>query len=369
MKHYMPTRLITGSDSISQSAALLSALGERCLVVTGKSSAKKCGALDDVTAALDAQGVAWTVYDGVCQNPTVDSCAEGGAAAREFGADFLVGVGGGSPLDATKAISVLAANPGLSEADLYAGRWPNGPKPYVLVGTTAGTGSEVTAISVLTGADGRKRGLKSERLYAALSFGDAKYTMTLPRAFTLSTGVDALSHCIESYFSRKADALTRAFAARGARLLVPALAEAADAEDAADLSPALRARLYDASILGGLAINTTGTTVPHNVGYYLTEQYHVAHGTACGVFQPALLAHMKRAVPETAAAFYAETCTDEDALLTVLRRALPPLDIRMTEEELAGQMPRWENSPQVANALGDFTPAQIREMLTELFVK
>ena len=94
MKFYMPTKLITGAGSVAQSAERIGALGRRCLIVTGKSSAKKCGALDDVTAALDAQGIAWQVYDGVRQNPTLESCAEGGAAARAFGADFLVGVGG-----------------------------------------------------------------------------------------------------------------------------------------------------------------------------------------------------------------------------------------------------------------------------------
>ena len=369
MKFYMPTKLITGAGSVAQSAERIGALGRRCLIVTGKSSAKKCGALDDVTAALDAQGIAWQVYDGVRQNPTLESCAEGGAAARAFGADFLVGVGGGSPLDATKAIAVLAANPGLSEADLYAERWPDPPLKSVLVGTSAGTGSEVTPISVLTTESGRKRGLRSERLYAALSLGDAKYTMTLPRAFTLSTGVDALAHCVESYFNKKADEVSRAFAVRGVRILVPALAEAAAAEDAAALSPELRARLYDASILGGLAINTTGTTVPHNVGYYLTEHYGVSHGIACAVFQPALLAHVKRTEPETAATFYAETGTDEETLLGVIRAALPPLDIRMTKAEIDGQLPRWENNAAVQSALGDFTPAQIREMLTEMFVR
>lgn len=364
MNFLMPARLITGPGCVGASAALISAYGGRCLIVTGASGAKRSGALDDVTAALDAQGIAYQVFDKVRPNPTVTQCAEGGVAARELGADFILGVGGGSPLDAAKAVAVFAANPGLSEDGLYAGNWPAPPKPCVLVGTTAGTGSEVTPVSVLIDSKGRKHSLRSERIYAAIAFGDAKYTETLSRAVTLSTGVDALSHCIESYFSKKADEVSRAFAVRGARLLVPSLSAAAEVAP----SPELRTRLYEASILGGMAINTTGTNMPHNVGYYLTERYGVPHGVACAVFQPALLSHMKRSVPETAAAFYRECGFDENALLAVLHKVTPALDVRMTEEEIRGQLPRWENNASVEGALGDITAAQIGETLREKFI-
>ena len=366
MNHFMPVRLITGADCVRQNAHRLDAFGSRCLIVTGAAGAKQSGALADAAEALNARHIAWQVFDGVRQNPSVAVCAEGGAAARAFGASFILGIGGGSPLDAAKAVAVFAANPDLSEAGLYAENWAAPALPCVLIGTTAGTGSEVTPISVLTGAAGRKKGVRSEKLYAALSFGDTRYTATLPRAFTLSTGVDALSHCIESYFSRKADAVSRAFAARGAMMLLPALSRAAAAAEGA-VPPEVREDLYAGSILGGLAINATGTAVPHNVGYYLTERYNIPHGIACGVFQDAFLAHMERTVPETYAAFLREIGVGADALRAVLRACVPNPGIRMTEAEIAQQLPRWDGAAAVHNALGDYTLSEIRSMLLELF--
>ena len=136
----MPAKVLVGSGIVGQNAALLGSLGSRCLLVTGKNSARLSGALDDVTAALDSQDIPWSVFDGIGQNPLLSSCHAAGQAAREFGADFLVGIGGGSPLDAAKAAAVYAANPELSPRDIYGGH-KNPALPFALVGTTSGTGS------------------------------------------------------------------------------------------------------------------------------------------------------------------------------------------------------------------------------------
>ena len=93
---FMPAQLLVGDNIVEENSALLAGLGTRCLLVTGKSSAKKSGALDDVTAALDSHGIPWQVFDGVGQNPLLSACHAAGAAAREFGADFLIGIGGRS---------------------------------------------------------------------------------------------------------------------------------------------------------------------------------------------------------------------------------------------------------------------------------
>ena len=154
---FMPVKLVTGAGCVRASAKELAKLGRVCLIVTGKTSAKICGALQDVTETLRNNGQSWAVFDEIGQNPKLTDCMAAAEKAIAAGADFILGIGGGSALDAAKCIAVLAANPGLTQAQLYAFDWANAPLKIVAVGTTAGTGSEVTKVSVITTPDGRKK--------------------------------------------------------------------------------------------------------------------------------------------------------------------------------------------------------------------
>lgn len=366
MEFYLPGRLVTGENCVAANSGRFRTFGRRCLIVTGGASAKRSGALADVSAALDGQGIAYDVFDRITPNPAVSACQAGGRVASAFGADFVVGIGGGSPLDAAKAVAAFAANPEMSEAEFYSAQWPHPPLPIVLVGTTAGTGSEVTSVSVLTDASGKKHSIHDDRLYAALALGDARYTRSLPRAATLSTGIDALAHCVESALSRKADSLSRLFAAQGLRLAVPVLTAAAAGDGA--LTGAEREALYEASILGGLAINRTGTVFPHNVGYYLTERYGIPHGFASAYLMPALLDHIDRCAPEAARDFFAAAGITEDGLRALLRSVLPPLAVAAAEEEIAAALPRWRENGTVKNTLGTVTEAEIAAALRGLLL-
>ena len=365
MDYFMPTRLYTGDGCIALHANELCGLGSTCAIVTSKHAAKASGALDDVTKAFEEVGIEFVVWDGVTENPPVAACAEAGRYAAEHGAQFICGIGGGSALDAAKAVAVFAANPTIDEALFYAKAWDNVPLPIMLVGTTAGTGSEVTKVSVLTDAAARKHSIHDDRLYAALAFGDSKHTHTCSNAVTLSCGVDVLAHAAESYFSRKADEISRAYAVRAIRLAMDPLALAAQGKE---LSAEMRRQLYEASILGGFAINTTGTCFPHNVGYYLTENYGVPHGFACATFLPAMLACVRGYDAAYANAFYSEIGADEGALTGLIRDCLPEMDIRMTSEEVATALPRWEDNGSVKNTRADVTTKDIRALLESLFV-
>lgn len=360
MEFYMPGRLVTGADCVRKNASRFAALGKRCLIVTGGSAARLSGALADVQETLAQQGIAWSLFDGIRPNPALADCQAGGKAAAAFGADFVTGIGGGSPLDAAKAAAVFAANPDMTEEEFYSARWPKAPLPIVLVGTTAGTGSEVTSVSVLTDSAGRKHSIHDPRLYAALSLGDPRYTLSLPRSVTLSTGIDAVAHCVESAFSRKADRLSRLFAAQGVRQAVPVLTAAAQGEE---LSLQQREALYEASVLGGFAINRTGTVFPHNVGYYLTERYLVPHGYASACLIPDLLNHIDKTAPEIAGNFFAACGITEEELRILLERCLPPLKCRATEEELLAALPRWHHNGSVQNTLGEVSEEQILAIL------
>ena len=364
MNFYMPTRLFTGENCLFQNSGMFASYGSRCLIVTGKHAAKQSGALDDVMKVLEENSISASVYDGVTQNPPLAACMEAGSMAHETGADFLIGIGGGSSLDAAKAASVFAANEGLDEAGFYSSVWPNSPLPVILVGTTSGTGSEMTRVAVLTDSRGRKHSIKHDLRSPALSFGDSRYTENNSLPLTLTTGVDALAHCLESYFSFKGDEISRSFAVRGVRLLFHPLSAAADG---AALTKDERRQLYEASILGGLAINTSGTGFPHNMGYFLTERYHVPHGFACAEYLPELLTLAGEYDPAYAACFYAEAGVTEMDLTELIRRSVPDPKVVLSKSELEELLPRWENNGSVKNSRCSIDLPIVRSILEKKF--
>ena len=364
MDHYLPVRLISGTGALERGGERLAALGRRCLIVTSGTAARRCGALADAEAVLQKQGIAYTLYDGVRPNPTIASCLEGGRAAREFGAEFILGIGGGSPLDAAKIIAVSAANPELDEKGLYSMNWPAGRLPVALIGTTAGTGSEVTPVSVITDSSGRKHSFRGDLVYADLAFGDPRYTASMPMNVTASTGVDALAHCLESFFATSSNDFSRAVASTGVGLLMPPLARLAKGETPTEED---RDILYRGSIMGGMAISVTGTTLPHNLGYFLTENYGIPHGFACAVYLPALLRHAAAADPALTGELCRRADVSVDGMIEVISALTPAPDVHLTLEELEALLPRWENNASIQKVVGNVTPEQIREILTDLF--
>ncbi len=366
MKHYMPVRMFSGDGAVEKNAGVFAGYGGRCALITGRSSAVKSGALSDVSAALERGGVSFCVCDNIAQNPSVASCIAAGRTAHAFGAGFVVGIGGGSALDAAKAAAVFAANPALDEERFYLRQWENDPLPILLVGTTAGTGSEVTKVSVLTDSSGRKHSIHDDRLFAAAAFGDPKYTASLPLPVTLSTGIDVLSHCAESWFNRNADEVSRAFAVAGVRLLYAPLLAAAEGGDP---GIAGRSALYDASILGGLAISGTGTCFPHTLGYYLTERHGIPHGFASAVFLPALLETVREKCPEYADRFFRELGIPRSQILRLAELCLPETGITMTKEEIGRLLPRWEGNNSIRNTCCVVSTEDLREILERQFMK
>ncbi len=365
LSYSLPVRICSGENAVTAHKSLFR-LGTGCLIVTGKHAAKASGALDDVLSVLTESQITYHIFDGITANPLLADCMTAGRIAACAGVSFVIGIGGGSAMDAAKAIAVLAANPDLDEKSFYSGVWPCDPLPILLVGTTAGTGSEVTDVSVLTDSAGRKHSIHDPRMYAAACFGDPRYLLSMSRRTLAASGIDVLAHCTESYLSRKADALSRAYAAAGIRLLLPALSRALEEThpDAAVLE-----ELYEASLLGGLAIGITGTVFPHNVGYYLTERFGLEHGFACAVFLPALLQNIRTNVPQLYARFTDETGCTEAALNALCAKALPPLKIQLSEAEIESALPRWKNNKSVLNTPGTVTTQQIGALLHQLFTQ
>ena len=368
LNSYMPVKLVTGRGCVRSGAKELAKLGGACLIVTGRSSAKACGALQDVTDTLDANGQRWVLFDGIGQNPRLTDCMAAAEMAIAAGADFVLGIGGGSALDAAKCIAVLAANPGMTQAQLYAFDWQNSPLKIAAVGTTAGTGSEVTKVSVITTPDGRKKSFHHEAIFPALSLGDPGYTMSVPPMVTRSTMVDVLAHCAESFFSRSANHISRCYAVEGIRLLMPVFRMMAR-QGCENLDYDAREQLYCASIYGGLAINVTGTCFPHTMGYLLTESFGIPHGTACAVFQRDFYEYNKAVVPELAAEYLERIGCGEEEYFRLLETLTPPCDISMDEERITASHSRWINNGSMAKCQGSFTPELAGEVLRKKFVK
>ncbi len=253
--------------------------GKSILIVTGKNSAKVSGALSDVVSVLESKSIAYTVYDGVRENPSVSSAMEAGAIARLERCDTVIGIGGGSAIDAAKAAAAFAADPDLFGPEIFTADIEK-TLPVIAVPTTAGTGSEANRYSVLTLDGGlKKQTYKSDAAYPVCAFLDAKYTVTISDKGAVSCALDAFSHCIESYLSPKATDVSRELAKEGARGILSVIMKKSDGFTETD-----RETLLYASSMGGAAIDITGTGFTHPMGYSITLSDGIPHGQACGLF-------------------------------------------------------------------------------------
>lgn len=362
---YMPARVLSGKGILTDRADALKALGERCLVVTGARSAKVSGAYDDLMEAFRTQQIDHRLFDGVGANPLASACKEAGALARESGAQFIVGVGGGSPLDAAKAVAVFAANPELSLDGLLQKAWTAPPLPIVLIGTTAGTGSEVSATSVLTWQDGRKRSITDAAIYASLVYADPRYTYSAGREIRVTTALDAFSHAAEGFFSPSCTEIP----ARCARVALPLLWRGLKALEAGGPLPEEQLdELYYASLWAGLVLNACGTAFPHPFGYILTEDFSIPHGQACTTFLPALLLRAEQTAPEKARALSSLLSCSMEELTGLLTRMSGTEHIRMTQGQIDAYAKRWVNLKNFRNVPGGYTVEQGVKLFEELFL-
>jgi len=366
MNFYAPVKIITGKNCVKNNASIFTQYGKNCIIVTGRNSAKKCGALDDVTSALTSMGIQFFIFDGIEQNPTYDSCLKAANLAKETKAQFVIGIGGGSPLEAAKAVAVLAAVSDTSAQALYSMQWDAEPLPVIAIGTTSGTGSEVTPVAVITTPDGLKKSFRGPTLYPRVCFGDATYTMSLPTDFTRSTALDALSHSMEAYFNRSSNDMCRTFAIRSIEILIEMLGKTAECE-ASSLSFEDRERLYCASIYGGLAISVAGTCFPHAMGYFLSEQYGIAHGTACAIYLKEFIEHNALVVPEQVEDFFKKLNISKDYLIKLITDNLPELHLKLTDPQIEELISRFENNKNFKKCYGDIGKDFAQKVLTKLF--
>ena len=364
---YMPVRVLGGRNAVTQHPEIFTQFGKKCLLVTGGSSAKASGALDDVQTVLSQNGIEATVFDEVKPNPTAADCHRAGQLARDFEVEFIVGIGGGSALDSAKAIAVYAANKTLSSEGIYAYDYMFEPLPLVLVGTTAGTGSEVTGVSVLTRENGRKQSVSGKDFYAKVAFADPKYTYSVPYAVTVSTALDAFAHAVEGWFSNRFDDMARLFGEKA----IPVLWKHLKVFYETGELPCNDARdeLYYASLYAGMELNICGAGFPHGMGYALTEDFALPHGRACAAFMPSYVKRGMEFKNALAMEFFSMLGTNFPEFEKIILTLTDLSGISMTEEQIESYCARWQNLKNFKNSPGGYNVTEAGQVLRELFLK
>lgn len=323
---FMPTRVILGKGCIKENAPLFSDFGKKAIIVTGKTSARKSGALTDVIDALKSQSIDYEVFDDVENNPSVETCFTGGQKAKAFGADFVIAIGGGSPMDAAKAVAAFATND-MAPMDIY-GTIKNKPLSLISIPLTAGTGSEVTPYSVLTVKEiENKKSFSHPESFSKIAFLDPGYLESLPRSVLYDTAADALSHAIESMLCKRTSDISNVYAESALKHLGKLIPDVISGKPDYE-------KLLFASSLAGMAIAHTGTVVVHSMGYLLTYHKDVPHGRANALLLPGFLKLCAKHVPERLApvlkAFGAETV---DALCELITKLIPE-QVVLSEDEV-----------------------------------
>jgi alcohol dehydrogenase class IV len=289
-------RIIFGPGTISELPALAATFGNHALVVTGADTSRAKQNL----SALESAGITCR-YLSAPGEPTVDFVREGGHAARH--ANFVIGFGGGSAVDAAKAIAAVAPNSGepLDYLEVIGRAQPleNAPMPFIAVPTTAGTGAEVTRNAVLSSLEKRvKASIRSPLMLARLAIVDPLLTLGVSPEVTAATGLDTLTQLIEPFVSLRANSFTDMFCLDGLRRVIEALPAAY--LNGAD--SAARAEMSFASLLSGLALANAGLGVIHGLVAPLGGMLNAPHGALCAALLPHGTALNIRALRERAPA-------------------------------------------------------------------
>ncbi len=268
-----PEYTLIGSKALEEAKPYLKKCGKKALIVTGKHVVLS-DMMAELKKALEEIGIAYFVFDGITGEPTNVMIDEGIAAYKENGCDFCIGIGGGSPLDSAKAIAAMITNEG-KIAD-YNGKVIEKPiPPVVAIPTTAGTGSEATQFTVITDVEKDiKMLLKGGYLVPKIAIVDPAYTYSAPKSITAATGMDALTHAIEAYTSRKALPVTDTLAVSAVKRIMKYLPAAY--KDGSDEKA--RYEMSVASYEAGICINNSTVTLVHGMSRPIGALFYVAHG-------------------------------------------------------------------------------------------
>lgn len=307
----MLTKVINKEFSVLHSSKEIARQGRKALIITGRFSAKRNGALMELQKVLQDTGTEYVIYDKIEENPSVETIMEARDLGISKGADFCIGLGGGSPMDAAKAVAILLFHSDRGADYLYEKPTnldmdENGNTlayPVIEIPTTCGTGSEVTGVSVLTRHDLKTKKSLPHRVYPVLALLDPRYLMHAPYEILRNTAIDAMAHFIESYINTNATEEIKQKILAGLKLWSSGKEVITGDRKVGYLSnPDMSAEervtdlkilsdMLTASMMAGEVIAVTGTSLPHALSYRLTYQAGIAHGPATGIFQPGFMSY------------------------------------------------------------------------------
>jgi alcohol dehydrogenase class IV len=275
----LPRKIVFGAGCLGAAAEWVAAQAPRgVLIVTSPSPV--AGLAEPLVAALHSRGIPVAVWDEIAKEPHVDDLARGLAAARDAGANLIVGLGGGSAMDVAKLVAALLDGRQQISEVFGIGKLAGRETPMVCIPTTSGTGSEVSPIAIVQdSADGMKKGVISPYLVPDAAFVDPQLTVGMPPAVTAATGIDALTHCIEAYANRQAHPVVDTWALEGIRRIGRSLGTAYS--NGADIEA--RSDVALGSLYGGLCLGPVNTAAVHALAYPLGSDFGVAHGVSNAV--------------------------------------------------------------------------------------
>jgi alcohol dehydrogenase class IV len=388
MKHFnyhQSTEIMFGSGRISELPEVTQKYGKKALLVTTRADVP---ALEEqynrVKKILKDGGIEVAHYDGVIPNPTIESITAGAEMAKDFGAEVVIGLGGGSSMDSAKAISVEATHKGTCWDYLfYKSPQPDPGKllPVIVVSTTSGTGSQVTQVAVVTNTQKRdKSALYNNILYPQVCVIDPELMLTVPKFVTATTGFDVFCHSFESTIHPNKSVYTNLLAWEAISIVTEYLPDLLN--NLGDKSA--RGKMAWADTLAGLCIANAGVTLPHGMGMAIGGMYpQVAHGEALAIVYPAFARFTwESAIPQfsklarifnpglsfTSDAETASSCPEEiNKFLKKIGLCKSLKDVNMPEDEiddLARQsmvLPDYKGNPRVA------TPDEMVELVKEAY--
>lgn len=282
----LTTELYCEKGCVRSHAADIASYGSMAYIVTGRNSSKKNGSLDDVINVLNDNNIKYCVFDEVEENPSIENIMKAVEIGRKFNPDFVIGIGGGSPLDASKAISMLIAEKDADETLLFDTRKAS-YLPVITIPTTCGTGSEITPYSIVTIHEKKTKSSLPHKIYPALALVDPSYLESAPVSIIRNTAVDALGHLIESYIHSRVTDISRIFSEKGLAMWRDIAAFIKNDSYTYEQYE----KLIITSTIGGMAISHTGTSLPHRMSYYFTYNDGTPHGKAVGAFLASYVRH------------------------------------------------------------------------------
>ncbi|WP_110954861.1 iron-containing alcohol dehydrogenase [Anaerosinus massiliensis] len=271
----VPSKIVTGLGAVKQIGDHIQDKGKKALIVTDKFMVQFSN-VAKLTEVLDQSNIQYYVYDGVNSEPTDKMVDEGVRLYKEQKCDFLIALGGGSPIDTAKAIGFMSNNTG--KISSYMKKVIDTEVPYlVAIPTTAGTGSEATQFTIIADTENDvKMLLAGPSILPALAIVDPTFTMTAPQKVTVATGIDALTHAIEAYTSRKAQPLSDIFALSAIKRIhrnLPICFADGKNEDA-------RLQMSIGAHEAGIAFNNASVTIVHGMSRPIGAIFHIAHGVS-----------------------------------------------------------------------------------------